>query len=388
MTSFVSGTSTTSYVYDGDGRRVKKTVGGVATVFVYNASGQLIAEYGQPQGEGGTSYLTSDHLGSTRLVTDATGVVKARHDYLPFGEELNAGIGGRTTAMGYDAADTTRQRFTSKERDTESGLDYFLARYYSSAQGRFLSPDEFAGGPDEFWVLGSGDSEKQALSYASVANPQSLNKFQYCFDSPLRYVDPDGHDPGDDKDSSVLGIWTAYTTSQIKGGIKAVAGSINSQMKILTDPKGAFEDIKQTLGEIKETIKTDIEVVSNPKAAADAIIRDVKEDPKMAAEVLGDTSGQVAATVAMGKVAGKIVGSGAKASSSKLGQRGGVGIGSSKTVRVVAKSNPSETSVNVIVKGKRVLEVGRHQVKPGKPKQFHFRIKNGPHRGSTGRKLD
>jgi RHS repeat-associated protein len=143
MTSFVSGSSTTSYVYDGDGRRVKKTVGGVTTVFVYNASSQLIAEYAteQPQGEGGTRYLTSDHLGSTRLVTDSSGNVKARYDYLPFGEELNAGVGGRTTAMGYDAADSTRQRFTSKERDTESGLDYFGARYYGSVQGRFTSTD-------------------------------------------------------------------------------------------------------------------------------------------------------------------------------------------------------------------------------------------------------
>jgi hypothetical protein len=60
-------------------------------------------------------------------------------------------------------------------------------------QGRFTSTDEFKGGPDELWVLGSGDPEKQALVYADITNPQSLNKYQYCFNNPLKYVDPDGH---------------------------------------------------------------------------------------------------------------------------------------------------------------------------------------------------
>jgi RHS repeat-associated protein len=162
-----------NYYYDGDGRRVKKTVGTTTTIFVYNAGGQLVAEYGQPQGEGGTRYLTSDHLGSTRVVTDSSGNVKARYDYLPFGEELNAGVGGRTTAMGYDAADSTRQRFTSKERDTESGLDYFLARYYSSAQGRFTSVDP---------IMASG----------RVDLPSSWNRYAYVWNNPLIAIDPDG----------------------------------------------------------------------------------------------------------------------------------------------------------------------------------------------------
>jgi RHS repeat-associated protein len=146
---------------------------------VYNAGGQLIAEYHSDPvppaaGGGGTSYLTSDHLGSTRVVTKADGAVKARYDYLPFGEELGSGIGGRTVGMGYSAWDTTRQKFTQKERDNESGLDYFLARYYSSAQGRFTSPDPVA------------------LTVERLTDPQRINLYGYTRNNRLAFIDPTG----------------------------------------------------------------------------------------------------------------------------------------------------------------------------------------------------
>jgi RHS repeat-associated protein len=185
-----------TYSYDGDGRRVKKVVGGspvTSTVFVYNIQGQLVAEYSdaQPTTAGGTSYLTEDTLGTPRVDTDASGNVKARHDYQPFGEELYAGVGSRTAPNGY-VGDNINQKFTQKERDNETGLDYFGARYYSSIQGRFTSPDEFAGGPHELFDQ-TGDSKKQALPYAEIVQPQSLNKYTYVYNNPCRYTDPDGH---------------------------------------------------------------------------------------------------------------------------------------------------------------------------------------------------
>ena len=83
------------------------------------------------------SWLVTDQLGTPRMIFDQTGSLTnvSRHDYLPFGEELGAGTGGRTTAQGYSASDGVRQHFTQKERDNETGLDYFGERYYASTQG-------------------------------------------------------------------------------------------------------------------------------------------------------------------------------------------------------------------------------------------------------------
>jgi RHS repeat-associated protein len=141
--------------------------------------GNLAAEYG-PGETGGTQYVSVDHLGSTRLVTDASGQPEERHDYLPFGEELFAGVGGRTEAMKYPAADTgVRLKFTGKERDAETGLDYFGARYFSGAQGRFTTPD---------W-----SERPQPVPYANLNNPQSLNLYAYVRNNPLTNRDPNGH---------------------------------------------------------------------------------------------------------------------------------------------------------------------------------------------------
>jgi RHS repeat-associated protein len=109
-------------------------------------------------------------VGKHAGLTNGSGTVVARHDYVPFGEELFTT--NRTSAFNY-TTDDVAQKFTGKERDAETGLDYFGARYMSSAQGRFTSPDPL-------------------LSSAHIAAPQSWNRYAYALNNPIRFTDPFG----------------------------------------------------------------------------------------------------------------------------------------------------------------------------------------------------
>ena len=100
----------------------------------------VVLSSGSSGGGSGSSatvkWIVNDRLGTPRMVFDQTGSYTgvSRHDYLPFGEELYAGVGGRTNGLGYTNLDGLRQHFTGYERDAESGLDYAQARYYASQQ--------------------------------------------------------------------------------------------------------------------------------------------------------------------------------------------------------------------------------------------------------------
>ena len=140
------------------------------------AGGKQIATYDGNVNAPSLHFYVDDPLGTRRAQTNASGVLEATYQSLPFGDGLN-----QIAAPGYNGDDPTENHFTGKERDAESGNDYMFARYYNSATGRFLSPD---------W-----SAKEEPVPYAKLDNPQSLNLYGYVLNNPLGKADPDGHDP-------------------------------------------------------------------------------------------------------------------------------------------------------------------------------------------------
>jgi RHS repeat-associated protein len=131
---------------------------------------------------GQVKWLVADQLGTPRMVVDQTGSLAGmtRHDYFSFGEEIASDSTWRTAARGY-VGDTVRQKFTGKECDEETELDYSNARFYAGRQGRFTSADPL--GP---WAM----AENEKLRFMS--EPQQWNRYSYVTNNPLKYTDPTG----------------------------------------------------------------------------------------------------------------------------------------------------------------------------------------------------
>ena len=178
-------TSTTgpvTYSYDGDGKRVEKSGG---TIYWYGLNGDALdetdlsgsmtntsfSEYiffggkriARRDSSGNIFYYFADHLGSSREMVQSGQTSPCYDaDFLPYGQEVD-----------YTSSCGSHYKFTAKERDTESGNDYFGYRYSRPSMGRFVSPDSISND----WELG---------------NPQTWNRYAYARNNPLIYVDPDG----------------------------------------------------------------------------------------------------------------------------------------------------------------------------------------------------
>ena len=168
------------YTYDGDGKRVQKSNGklywygmGTDVLDESDATGNITDEYVFFGGNriahskwpsAAINYYFADHLGTARVVTSATGTILDDSDFYPFGGER---IVVSSSGNNY--------KFTGKERDSESGLDNFTARYFGSSMGRFMSPD-----PDD-------DS-----GFENQDDPQSWNAYAYVRNNPLNLTDPSG----------------------------------------------------------------------------------------------------------------------------------------------------------------------------------------------------
>jgi RHS repeat-associated protein len=183
----INGAAGYTYTYDDEGNRVEKSNGSSGTLYWYmspgavaesDLSGNLKSEYvffggGRVARKdlpgSAVSYYFSDQLRTASVITDSGGNIKAESDYYPWGGELQLTNG-----------DANHYKFTGKERDTETGLDYFVARYYSNGLGRFITPD-WADGP-------------ATAPYAELSDPQSLNLYAYVRNRPTTLVDPNGHE--------------------------------------------------------------------------------------------------------------------------------------------------------------------------------------------------
>ncbi|MCK5707812.1 MAG: RHS repeat-associated core domain-containing protein [Candidatus Aureabacteria bacterium] len=217
----MQGGANCSISYDANGRRIGRSIAGGETVkYVYDGlnivadldkAGAVKAIYNTElqldqmlscKIDGAKEYYHTDHLGSIRKMSDGNRTVKASYTYEAFGKKKTA-----------PASDQNRYSFTGREDEAEFGLMYYRARYYDPDTGRFISPDPFTRGPDDPRISYRNSwysaIHGEATLYASWLNPHSFNRYLYCNNNPVGYVDP-------------LGLWEV----KIGGSYSGVAVSI------------------------------------------------------------------------------------------------------------------------------------------------------------------
>src|SRR3989442_4562369 len=170
-----AGSTVLQSVYDGDGKRIKKTEGnpivvsyqglnvlyekdlttGVVTKRFYANGLQVAKMVGSA-----TTYLHEDHIGSIRFVSSSTGSQIFSSNYVPYGPQ-------------YGASGTPDEfLYAGKIYNGSTGFYYFGARYYDPTTGRFVIQDSYSG---------------------ARADPQSLNRYAYARGNPMKFTDPNGH---------------------------------------------------------------------------------------------------------------------------------------------------------------------------------------------------
>jgi RHS repeat-associated protein len=203
--------SSMSYLYDGDGNRVEKSgtkiywYGGSEVLDETDTTGSVtntnFTEYvffggdriARRDSSGDVFYYLADQVDSSRVIAEvASGQTTASMcydgDFEPYGGE-----------HAYTNTCSQNYKFTGKERDNESGLDMFGARYYGSSLGRFMTPD---------WA-----AKPVNVPSAHFGNPQSLNLYSYVQNNPTTTGDPDGHDTEAEKQAKIAAAAAAQKGS-------------------------------------------------------------------------------------------------------------------------------------------------------------------------------
>jgi RHS repeat-associated protein len=252
----VTGAATASFVYDADGKQVKSTVGGVTTYYVgqhYEKKGTTVTKYyfaGATRlavRTGGTlSYLLGDHLGSSSVTTNASGVKTASALYKAFGETRYS-----SGALGTD------YKFTGQREQAEIGLYFYGARWYDGSLGRFTSPDTMI---------------------PSTQGVQAWDRYAYANNNPVRYNDPSGHmvDEGeggdytseDEANDAYLYLWSLLRLWEADSAWGLMAGALRGEPHM---------DI---VGQGLEQISNDPDVL----ATLDLLAADIMDDPRYGAK--------------------------------------------------------------------------------------------------------
>ena len=218
----LTATAGLTYTYDGDGKRVQKSNG---PIYWYGMDGSVLDEtdltgsttnssfneyvffggkrIARRDSSNNVFYYAADHLGTSRVIAQvpsgqSIATLCYDADFYPFGGERPPYI--NTCSQNY--------KFTAKERDSESNLDNFGARYHGSAIGRFTSVDP------------------KVKSGLRMLAPQLWNMYAYAGNNPLKYYDPDGMElrlaPGLDKkthDRIISDLAKTYRTPAGRAGL-------------------------------------------------------------------------------------------------------------------------------------------------------------------------
>jgi RHS repeat-associated protein len=235
---------TTTFKYDTDGQLIYENGPSGIQVFVRDSSGNAtsITNPATPNGPPYSvigAYIDGEHIGSWQhdqfywtgkdwkgtkryqtagngdIASTAVPIGPIANTSLPYGDALNS-IGKDPTHL------------DGKERDLESGNDYYGARYYSSSTGRFMSPDS--------------NPAPDPIPYADITNPQSLNLYSYVLNNPITNTDPDGHDCIDtsnlERDGTVTVTAGISCAANLGPNGTYINGTINTST-LTTDGKGS-----------------------------------------------------------------------------------------------------------------------------------------------------
>lgn len=202
-TIFASVPTTSTFIYDGDGGRVKKIVGNTTTRYISklyecettgaNTSCSRFIWAGDTRiatvavTSGTVHYWHGDHLGSSSMITDSTGAKVQALSYYPYGDiRVNQSSATPPVDMHY--------KYTGKELDSSSNLYFYESRYYHAVFGRFVSPDSIV---------------------PNFREPQDLNRYTYARNNPMLYTDPSGHCP------ICIGIGIGILIGVVSSGIQS-----------------------------------------------------------------------------------------------------------------------------------------------------------------------